>query len=60
MTENTGYNDETMSEEVASNPYPTHIPSTDHPLPDDAANPDEETIGASQSLSNEANNRYIH
>ncbi len=60
MTENASYNDETMSEEVASDPYPTHIPSTDHPLPDDAANPDEETIEASQSILDEADNRYIH
>lgn len=40
-----------------SDPHPTNIPSTDHPLPDDA---DDETIGASQSFSDETDDRYAH
>ena len=40
-----------------SDPRPTNIPSTDHPLPDDA---DDETIGASQSFSDETDDRYAH
>lgn len=43
-----------------SDPNPTNIPSTDHPLPDDADNPDEETIGASQGSSEETGGRYTH
>jgi hypothetical protein len=40
-----------------SDPYPSNIPSTDHPLPDDD---DEETQGDSKSFSDEADNRYVH
>lgn len=40
-----------------SDPRPTNIPSTDHPLPDDA---DDETIGASSSFSEETDDRYVH
>lgn len=40
-----------------SNPHPTNIPSTDHPLPDDAG---DETIGASQSFSDDTDDRYVH
>ncbi len=40
-----------------SDPQPSNIPSTDHPLPDDA---DEETTGASSSFSNETDDRYAH
>lgn len=43
-----------------SDPHPTNIPSTDHPLPDDSENPDEETIGSSQSFSAETDDRYNH
>lgn len=43
-----------------SDPNPTNIPSTDHPLPDDANNPDEETIGSSQSFTEETDDRYAH
>lgn len=42
-----------------SDPYPTNIPSTDHPLPDDVENPKEETIGSSQSSSKEED-KYAH
>lgn len=40
-----------------SDPNPTNIPSTDHPLPDDA---DDETSGASKSFSDETDDRYAH
>jgi len=40
-----------------SDPRPTHLPSTDHPLPDDA---DDETIGASSSFSDETDDKYVH
>lgn len=40
-----------------SDPHPTNIPSTDHPLPDDA---DDETIGASSSFSEETDDKYVH
>jgi hypothetical protein len=40
-----------------SDPHPTNIPSTDHPLPEDA---EDETIGASSSFSNETDERYVH
>ncbi|MBD3884052.1 hypothetical protein IFO70_20090 [Phormidium tenue FACHB-886] len=109
MVDNTGHNDETMSEEVAQNPgmraaainsdptisleearnasagegptasggpapssteeedyvasrsdpYPSSIPSTDHPLPDDDEDEDE-TVGSSNSFSDETDNRYAH
>ncbi|QYO63456.1 hypothetical protein [Leptolyngbya sp. 7M] len=40
-----------------SDPYPTDIPSTDHPLPDDD---DDVTAGASNSFSDETDDRYVH
>jgi hypothetical protein len=40
-----------------SDPNPTNIPSTDHPLPDDAEG---ETSGSSKSFSDETDNRYAH
>lgn len=43
-----------------SDPNPTNIPSTDHPLPDDADNSDEETIGDSSSRSEKTDDRYVH
>ena len=43
-----------------SDPNPTNLPSTDHPLPDDAENPDEETAGSSESFSKDTDDRYAH
>lgn len=43
-----------------SDPDPTNIPSTDHPLPDDADDPDEETMGDSSSRSEKSDDRYVH
>jgi len=43
-----------------SDPSPSNIPSTDHPVPDDAEDPDEETAGASNSFSEETGDRYAH
>jgi hypothetical protein len=43
-----------------SDPDPTNIPSTDHPLPDDAENPDEDTLGDSKSRSEKSDDRYVH
>lgn len=40
-----------------SDPDPTNIPSTDHPIPDDI---DEETTGASSSFSDKTDDRYAH
>lgn len=40
-----------------SDPAPTDIPSTDHPLPDDD---DETTAGDVNSFSDEADDRYVH
>lgn len=40
-----------------SDPHPSNIPSTDHPLPDDA---EDETIGASSSFSDESDDKYAH
>ncbi len=41
-----------------SDPNPTNLPSTDHPIPDDLD--DEETSGASNSFSEETDDRYAH
>jgi hypothetical protein len=43
-----------------SDPNPTNIPSTDHPLPDDADNSDEETMGDASSRSEKSDDRYAH
>lgn len=43
-----------------SDPAPSNLPSTDHPVPDDAANPDEETAGSSESFSGRNDDRYAH
>jgi hypothetical protein len=42
-----------------SDPNPTSLPSSDHPLPDDVDNPDEETKSSSLS-GNGSNNKYTH
>jgi hypothetical protein len=42
-----------------SDPNPTSLPSSDHPLPDDADNPDEETKSSSLS-GNGSNDKYTH
>ncbi|MFM7423604.1 MAG: hypothetical protein ACKO7W_01140 [Elainella sp.] len=38
-----------------SDPNPTNLASTDHPLPDDAEDSNEETLGASSSQADEYN-----
>lgn len=41
-----------------SDPNPTNIPSTDHPIPDDLDEP--ETGGASNRFSEDTDDRYAH
>jgi hypothetical protein len=43
-----------------SDPAPSNLPSTDHPVPDDAENPDEDTLGSSESFSDKTDDRYAH
>jgi hypothetical protein len=41
-----------------SDPNPSNLPSTDHPMPDDVDNPDEEPISASSS--DGTPDQYVH
>lgn len=41
-----------------SDPNPSSLPSTDHPLPDD--DDEDQTAGASTSFSEESDGRYVH
>ena len=43
-----------------SDPSPSNIASTDHLVPEEAENSDEETAGASNSFSAETGDRYAH